>query len=259
MLLEGKNGLIVGVANKHSIAWAIAQSVAREGARLAFNYQNERLKDNVEELVRTLDGATAYQCDVSNDDEIAALIKSVEADMGRLDFLVHSVAYAPREELTGEFVNTSRQGFATALDISAYSLVALSCAALPLMADGGSIITLSYLGAERVVPHYNVMGVAKAALEASVRYLAYDLGPKGIRVNAISAGPIRTLAARGVSGITKMVDRHREIAPLRRATEQAEVGDTALYLISPLSRGVTGEVIYVDGGYHIIGTVLPVD
>ncbi len=259
MLLEGKNGLIVGVANKHSIAWAIAQSVAREGARLAFNYQNERLKDNVEELVKTLDGATAYQCDVGNDDEIAALIKSVEADLGQLDFLVHSVAYAPREELIGEFVNTSRQGFATALDVSAYSLVALSRAALPLMTDGGSIITLSYLGAERVVPHYNVMGVAKAALEASVRYLAYDLGPKGIRVNAISAGPIRTLAARGVSGITKMVDRHREIAPLRRATEQAEVGDTALYLISPLSRGVTGEVIYVDGGYHIIGTVLPVD
>jgi len=259
MLLEGKKGLIVGVANKHSIAWAIAQSAAREGARLAFNYQNERLKDNVEELVKTLDGATAYQCDVSNDDEIAAMIKNVEADLGKLDFLVHSVAYAPREELTGEFVNTSRQGFVTALDISAYSLVALSRAALPLMADGGSIITLSYLGAERVVPHYNVMGVAKAALEASVRYLAYDLGPKGIRVNAISAGPIRTLAAHGVSGITKMVDRHREIAPLRRATEQAEVGDTALFLLGPLGRGITGEVIYVDGGYHIIGTVLPVD
>lgn len=259
MLLEGKTGLILGVANKHSIAWAIAQSVAREGARLAFNYQGERLKENVEELVKTLDGAKAYQCDVSSDDEIAAMIKGVEADFGKLDFLVHSVAYAPREELIGEFVNTSRAGFQTALDISAYSLVATSRAALPLMTEGGSIITLSYLGAERVVPHYNVMGVAKAALESSVRYLAYDLGPKGIRVNAISAGPIRTLAARGVSGITKMVDRHREIAPLRKATEQAEVGDTALYLLSSLGRGVTGEVIYVDGGYNIIGTVLPVD
>jgi len=259
MLLEGKNGLIVGVANKHSIAWAIAQSAAREGARLAFNYQNERLQGNVEELAKTLDGAKAYQCDVSNDDEIAALMTGVEADLGKLDFLVHSVAFAPREELTGEFVNTSRQGFQTALDVSAYSLVALSRAALPLMKEGGSIVALTYLGAERVVPHYNVMGVAKAALESSVRYLAHDLGPKGIRVNAISAGPIRTLAARGVSGITKMVEHHREVAPLRHATEQAEVGDTALFLISSLGRGITGEVIYVDGGYHILGTLVSMD
>ncbi|MBL8169635.1 MAG: enoyl-ACP reductase [Acidobacteria bacterium] len=258
MLLEGKNGLIVGVANKHSIAWAIAQSVVREGARLAFNYQNDRLKGNVEELANTIEGAKIFPCDVSNDDEITAMMKNVEAEMGQLDFLVHSVAYAPREELTGEFVNTTRQGFATALDISAYSLVAVSRAALPLMKDGGSIITLSYLGAERVVPHYNVMGVAKAALEASVRYLANDLGPQGIRVNAISAGPIRTLAARGVSGITKMVDHHREVAPLRRATEQAEVGDTALFLLSSLGRGITGEVIYVDGGYHILGSLAPI-
>ena len=258
MLLEGKNGLIVGVANKHSIAWAIAQSAVREGARLAFNYQNDRLKGNVEELANTIEGAKIFPCDVSNDDEITAMMKNVEAEMGQLDFLVHSVAYAPREELTGEFVNTTRQGFATALDISAYSLVAVSRAALPLMKDGGSIITLSYLGAERVVPHYNVMGVAKAALEASVRYLANDLGPQGIRVNAISAGPIRTLAARGVSGITKMVDHHREVAPLRRATEQAEVGDTALFLLSSLGRGITGEVIYVDGGYHILGSLAPI-
>lgn len=259
MLLEGKNGLIVGVANKHSIAWAIAQSAMREGARLAFNYQNERLKGNVEELVKTVDGAKAYQCDVGNDDEIAAMMSGVEADLGKLDFLVHSVAYAPREELTGDFVNTSRQGFATALEVSAYSLVALSRAALPLMTEGGSIIALTYLGAERVVPHYNVMGVAKAALEASVRYLAHDLGPKGIRVNAISAGPIRTLAARGVSGITKMVEHHREVAPLRHATEQSEVGDTALFLVSSLGRGITGEVIYVDGGYHILGTLVSMD
>ncbi|MEO6725467.1 MAG: enoyl-ACP reductase [Blastocatellia bacterium] len=259
MLLAGKIGLIVGVANKHSIAWAIAQSAAREGARLAFNYQSERLKGNVEELAKTLDGAKTYQCDVSNDDEIAALMAGVETDLGKLDFLIHSVAYAPREELTGEFVNTSREGFRTALDVSAYSLVAMTRAALPLMADGGSVVTLTYLGAERVVPHYHVMGVAKAALESSVRYLAHDLGPKGIRVNAISAGPIRTLAARGVSGITKMVEHHREVAPLRRATEQAEVGDTALFLISSLGRGITGEIIYVDGGYHILGTLAPMD
>lgn len=258
MLLEGKNGLIVGVANKHSIAWAIAESTTREGARLMFNYQNERLKDNVEGLIKELPGAQAFPCDVGNDAEIEALLKNVEAECGRLDFLVHSVAFAPREELTGEFVNTSRQGFATALDVSAYSLVALSRAALPLMTEGGSIIALTYLGAERVVPHYNVMGVAKAALEASVRYLAHDLGPRGVRVNAISAGPIRTLAARGVSGISKMVDHHREVAPLRRATEQAEVGDTALFLVSSLGRGITGEVIYVDGGYHILGSLAPI-
>ena len=261
MLLEGKKGLIAGVANKHSIAWAIAQSAAREGAQLAFNYQNERLRGNVEELATQLAGSKIYPCDVTSDDEITALVQGLEADFGQLDFLVHSLAYAPAEALKGDFINTSRQDFATALDISAYSLVALARAALPLMqrsGNGGSIITLSYLGAERVVPGYNVMGVAKAALEATVRYLASDLGPHNIRVNAISAGPIRTLAARGVSGITKMVEKHREIAPLRRATEQAEVGDTALFLLSALGRGITGEVIYVDGGYHILGTIAPV-
>lgn len=256
MLLEGKNGLIVGVANKVSIAWAIAQAANREGARLAFNYQNERLRENVEELVQTVEGALSFPCDVGDDGQIAALMKNVEAGLGQLDFLVHSVAFAPREELSGEFLNTSRTGFSTALEVSAYSLIALSRAALPLMKDGGSIITLTYLGAERVVPHYNVMGVAKAALEATVRYLAHDLGPRGIRVNAISAGPIRTLAARGVSGISKMVDHHREVAPLRHATEQAEVGDTALFLLSSLGRGITGEIIYVDGGYHILGSLM---
>lgn len=261
MLLAGKKGLIAGVANKHSIAWAIAQSAAREGAQLAFNYQNERLRDNVEELASQLAGSKIYPCDVTVDDEITALVQGLEADFGQLDFLVHSLAYAPAEALRGEFINTSRQDFATALDISAYSLVALARAALPLLqrsGNGGSIITLSYLGAERVVPGYNVMGVAKAALEATMRYLASDLGPHNIRVNAISAGPIRTLAARGVSGITKMVEKHRELAPLRRATEQAEVGDTALFLLSALGRGITGEVIYVDGGYHILGTIAPV-
>lgn len=253
MLLNGKNGVIIGVANKHSIAWAIAQSVANHGARLLFNYQNERLKQNVEELVATVPGAKAFACDVANDAEIEALMRHAQKELGRLDFVIHSLAFAPREELTGQFVNTTRQGFATALDISAYSLVAVARAAMPLMTEGGSIVTLSYLGAERVVPHYNVMGVAKAALECTVRYLAYDLGPKNIRVNAISAGPIKTLAARGVSGITKMIDLHKEFAPLRRATEQGEVGDTALFLVSPLGRGITGEVIYVDGGFHILG------
>ena len=259
MLLSGKNGLIIGVANKHSIAWAIAQSAAGQGARLMFNYQNERLRENVEELVATMPGAKAFPCDVGDDAQIAALMQSVGKETAKLDFLIHSVAFAPREELMGQFVNTTRQGFATALDVSAYSLIAVTRAALPLMTDGGSVVTLTYLGAERVVPHYNVMGVAKAALEATVRYLAHDLGPKNIRVNAISAGPIKTLAARGVSGISKMVDHHRAFAPLRRATEQGEVGDTALFLVSPLGRGITGEVIYVDGGYHILGSLASAD
>ncbi len=259
MLLEGKKGLIIGVANKHSIAWAIAQAAAREGAQLLFSYQNERLRENVEELVQTLPGASACVCDVGDDSQIDAMMKQAGQDLGRLDFLVHSLAFAPREELTGEFLNTTRRGFATALDVSAYSLVAVTRAAVPLMTDGGSVVTLTYLGSERVVPHYNVMGVAKAALEATVRYLAHDLGPKNIRVNAVSAGPIKTLAARGVSGISKMVDHHRAFAPLRRATEQGEVGDTALFLVSPLGRGITGEVIYVDGGYHILGSLASVD
>ncbi len=255
MLMDGKKGLIIGVANKHSIAWAIAQATSREGAQLFFNYQNERLKENVEELVRTMPGGKAFPCDVGDDAQIDALLKQVEKEFGRLDFLVHSVAFAPREELAGQFLNTTRQGFATALDVSAYSLVAVTRAAVPLMTEGGAVVTLTYLGSERVVPHYNVMGVAKAALEATVRYLAHDLGPKNIRVNAISAGPIKTLAARGVSGISKMIEHHRAFAPLRRETEQAEVGDTALYLVSPLGRGTTGEVIYVDGGYHILGSL----
>ena len=259
MLLEGKKGLIIGVANKHSIAWAIAQAAAREGAQMLFSYQNERLRENVEELVQTLPGASACVCDVGDDSQIDAMMKQASEKLGRLDFLVHSLAFAPREELTGEFVNTTRQGFATALDVSAYSLVAVTRAAMPLMTEGGSVVTLTYLGSERVVPHSNVMGVAQAALEATVRSLAHDLGPQNIRVNAVSAGPIKTLAARGVSGISKMVDHHRAFAPLRRATEQGEVGDTALFLVSPLGRGITGEVIYVDGGYHILGSLASVD
>ena len=253
MLLDGKRGLILGIANKRSIAWGIAQAVSREGARLAVTYQGERLKENVDELARGLEDPVILPCDVSKDEDLDALAASVEASLGGLDFVVHAVAYALREELDGEFLNTSREGYRLAQDISSYSLTALAKRVAPLMQNGGSIVTLSYLGGERVVPHYNVMGVAKAALEMSVRYLANDLGPKGIRVNAISAGPIKTLAASGVHGLSKMLEYHRTHAPLRRNTDQEEVGDAGLFLISPLSRGITGEVIHVDGGFHVMG------
>jgi enoyl-[acyl-carrier protein] reductase I len=216
-------------------------------------YQGERLLENVQELSQQLRDPLILPCDVSKDEDLKALADAVGAEFGTLDFVVHAVAYALREELDGEFVNTSREGYRLAQDISSYSLTALARATTPLMTNGGSIVTLSYLGGERVVPHYNVMGVAKAALEMSVRYLASDLGPKGIRVNAVSAGPIKTLAASGVHGLSKMLEYHRTHAPLRRNTDQDEVGDTALFLVSSLSRGVTGEVIHVDGGFHVMG------
>jgi enoyl-[acyl-carrier protein] reductase I len=254
MLLEGKNGLVLGIANKRSLAWGITQSVAREGARLAVTYQGERLEENVRELAAALKDPVILPCDVSRDEDIDTLMQAVQKELGGLDFVVHAVAYALREELDGEFLNTSREGYRLAQDISAYSLTAVAKRAVPLMEGrGGSIVTLTYLGGERVVPHYNVMGVAKAALDASVRYLASDLGPKGIRVNAISAGPVKTLAASGVHGISKMLEYHRTHAPLRKNTEQEEVGDAALFLVSALSRGVTGEVIHVDGGFHVMG------
>jgi len=254
MLLEGKVGLVLGIANKRSIAWGIAQAVSREGARLAVNYQGERLEENVRELAAALRDPLILPCDVSRDEDIDALMEGVRKEFGGLDFVVHAVAFALREELDGEFLNTSREGYRVAQDISSYSLTAVSRRAARLMEGrSGSIVTLTYLGGERVVPHYNVMGVAKAALECSVRYLAADLGPKGIRVNAISAGPIKTLAASGVHGISKMLEYHRTHAPLRKNTEQEEVGDAALFLVSPLSRGVTGEVIHVDGGFHVMG------
>ncbi len=253
MLLEGKKGLIIGVANKHSIAWAIAQSTAGQGAQLIFNYQNERLKQNVEDLAATLPGAKAFPCDVSNDGEITSLMQQVQKEVGQIDFLVHSLAFAPREELSGQFVNTTRQGFAMALDISAYSLVAVARAALPLMPAGGSIVTLTYLGSERVVPHYNVMGVAKAALEATVRYLAYDLGPLNIRVNAISAGPIKTLAAAGIKGFRSMLSHAEKGSALRRNVSIEEVGNAAAFLSSDLASGITGEIIHVDAGFNIMG------
>jgi len=253
MLLEGKNGLILGIANKRSIAWGIAKAVSREGARLAVTYQGERLLENVQELSQQLRDPLILPCDVAKDEDLKTLAESVKNEFGTLDFVVHAVAFALREELDGDFLNTSREGYRIAQDISSYSLTALAREMAPLMPDGGSIVTLSYLGGERVVPHYNVMGVAKAALEMSVRYLAADLGPRGIRVNAVSAGPIKTLAASGVHGLSKMLEYHRTHAPLRRNTDQDEVGDAALFLLSPLGRGVTGEVIHVDGGFHVIG------
>lgn len=253
-LLEGKTGLVVGVANKRSIAWAIAQALAGAGMRLAFTYQNERLRENVEELVATLPGSLLYPCDVTSDAQINQVFEALSREMGVLDTLVHSVAYAQREDLEGDFTKTSREGFRIAHDVSAYSLVALTRAALPLLekSAGASVIAMTYYGSEKVARGYNVMGVAKAALEAAVRYLAADLGPRGIRVNAISAGPVNTLAARGIRGFTEILRHHAEKAPLRRNVEPREIGDTALFLASPLSSGITGEVIFVDGGYHIM-------
>jgi enoyl-[acyl-carrier protein] reductase I len=253
-MLKGKLGLVFGVANKRSIAWSIAQAWHQAGARLAFTYQGERLKENVEELVRTFGQETLiYPCDVSKDEEIQSVFDSLKQDFGKLHLLLHSVAFAPREALEGRFVNTSREAFRVAQDVSAYSLLGICRAALPLMTDGGSIITMSYYGAEKVVPHYNVMGVAKAALEATVRYLAHDLGAEKIRVNAISAGPVNTLAARGISGFGEMLKAHAERSPLKRNVQPKELGDTGLYLASEMSSGVTGEVIYVDCGYNIMG------
>lgn len=255
-MLQDKFGIIFGVANKRSIAWATAQACADAGARLAFNYQSERLKENVESLTKDLPGgALVAQCDVTKPEEIEAIFARVKDEFGRLDFLVHSLAYAPREALEGEFVQTTRDAFLTALDISAYSLTELARHAAPLMRDnetGGSIVSMTYYGAEKVAPNYNVMGVAKAALEASTRYLASDLGKQNIRVNAISAGPINTLAARGVSNLSAMLKHVAERAPLKRNVEPREVGDAAMFLCSPLSSGITGEVIHVDCGYNIM-------
>ena len=258
MLLQGKKGVIVGVANKRSIAWGIAQAAAKAGARLAFTYQGERLKENVEELAQPLDGSLLLPLDVTKDAEVAAMAETLKKDFGTVDFLVHAVAFARREELDGSFVDTSRDGYALAQDVSAYSLVALTRALLPLMEGReASVITLSYLGGERVVPNYNVMGVAKAALEMCVRYLAAELGPKGIRVNAISAGPVKTLAAAGISGFSKMLGVVQRNAPLRRNVTLDEIGDSAVFLLSSMSRGVTGEVIHVDSGYHVLGMFNP--
>jgi len=253
-MADGKRTAVVfGLANKRSIAWAIAQRLQQEGWQLAIAYQNERLELEAKELIAGLAGAEGFRCDVSHDDEIARLFECLKARYGVLHGLVHSVAFAPAEDLKGDFLNTTREGFRIAHDVSVYSLVALARAAAPLMAEGGSIVTLTFYGSTKVVPHYNVMGVAKAGLEATVRYLANDLGPKNIRVNAISAGPIRTLAARGVSGLGEMLKVHAERAPLKRNTDPGEVGATAAFLLSDAGSGITGDVIYVDCGYNIMG------
>jgi enoyl-[acyl-carrier protein] reductase I len=252
-MLENKVGMIFGVANKRSIAWACADACMKQGAKVAFTYQGERLKEYIDDLTKDIEDTILIPCDVTNQAQVDAAFEAVDKKFGKLDFLIHSIAYAPREALEGEFVATTREAFQTALEISAFSLMQLSLAALPLMKDGGSIVTMSYLGAERVVRNYNVMGVAKAALESSVRYLASDLGKNNIRVNAISAGPISTLSARGVKGMSSMLPFVAEHAPLRRNVTAAEVGNTALFLVSDLSSAITGETIYVDCGFNIIG------
>ena len=252
-MLTNKVGLILGVANQRSIAWACAEAAAAQGAKLAFTYQGERLKEKVEKLTGDLTDSLIVPCDVTNQADVDAMFEAIKVKYGRLDFVVHSIAFAPREALEGEFLDTTKDAFLTAMEISAYSLPQIARGAAPLMTDGGSIVTMSYYGAEKVVMNYNVMGVAKAALEASTRYLASDLGPKGIRVNAISAGPINTLSARGVKNMGSLLGYVGEKSPLRRNVEAREVGNTALFLVSDLASGITGETIYVDCGYNIMG------
>lgn len=253
--LSGRTGLVVGVADKHSIAWGIAQTLSAAGMRLAITYQNERLERNVRELAASLPDPLLLPLDVTDDAQVEAVYEAIGAQFGRLDCLIHAVAFAPREDLMRDYVDTSRDGFKIAHDVSAYSLVALARGARPLMkaSGGGSVVAMTYYGAEKVVAGYNVMGVAKAALEASVRYLANDLGPDNIRVNAISAGPMKTLAARGIPGFMSMLKHHEDKAPLRRRVDMEELAGTALFLCSPLGSGITGEVIHVDGGYNILG------
>lgn len=254
MILKGKKALIVGVANKRSLAWGVAQSFAREGAELCLTYQTERLGQNVKDLAATLPGTRTEMCDLMVDTQLDALTASLKASWGGLDAVVHAVAFARTEDLEGDFNKLPLEGWRTAMDVSAYSLVALARATAPLMEGRpGSILTLSFLGAVRSVPNYNIMGVAKAALEANVRYLAMDLGPRGIRVNAVSAGPVRTLSAAAISGFATMLDLVEKRSPLRRNVDPPQVGDTAAFLASDLSRGMTGQVLYVDSGYSIVG------
>lgn len=254
-ILKGKKGLVVGVANKRSIAWGIAQALSNHGAQLAFTYQGERLKESVEELANALpQKSPLYPCDVTKDEEVQNVFQKLGQDFGSLQFLVHCVAFAKKEDISGRTVDTSRDGFHLAMDVSSYSLIALAKAAEPLLEkEGGSIVALTYLGSEKVIPNYNVMGLAKAALESSIRYLASDLGKKNIRVNGVSAGPVNTLAARGIAGFTTMLEGHRNRAALGRNVEIEEVANAAFFLLSPLASGITGETIYVDCGYRIMG------
>jgi enoyl-[acyl-carrier protein] reductase I len=254
MLLEGKTGVVFGVANKRSLAWAIARRAAEAGARIAITYQGERLEENARELAQQLTDPLVLPCDVTKDEDIAAVFAKLKDEVGGLDFVVHGIAFALREELDGDYINTSREGYRLAQDISVYSLTAIAQQAAPLMEGrNGSIVTLTYLGGERVIPGYNVMGIAKAALDMSVKYLAENLGPRGIRVNGISAGPVKTLASAGIGGFSKILEHMRNRAPLRRNIDQAEVADAALFLLSNMSRGITGEILHVDSGYNIMG------
>jgi enoyl-[acyl-carrier protein] reductase I len=254
MILKGKKIAVFNVANKKSIAWAIAQSIMAQGGEVILGYQNERLKENVEELIEGISPKPLIvRCDVSTDEQIEEAKREIEEKSGRIDGLVHSIAYAPSEALKSRYLETQREAFKIALEISVYSFVAMSRIFYPIINSGGGIITLTYLGSEKVIPNYNIMGVAKSALESSVRYLAYELGENNIRVNAISSGPLSTLAARGISGFVDMFRLYREKSPLRRNIEHREVGDTAVFLISDLASGITGEIIYVDAGYNIIG------
>jgi enoyl-[acyl-carrier protein] reductase I len=254
--LQGKKGLVMGVSNGRSLGWAIAERLHAAGAELAFSYQGERLKDDLDKLTRELPGRRLYQCDVTDEAELAALFADLKESWGSLDYVVHSIAFAPRPAMDGRYIETTRDDWRTALEISAYSLVSVARAAEPLLAPGGGLVTLTYYAAEKVVPKYNVMGIAKSALEASVRYLAHELGPQGIRVNAVSAGPVRTVAARSIPGFLKMYNRVAQVAPLRRNVTHEEVGNLGVFLLSPLAAGITGETVYVDAGYHVMGMEL---
>ncbi len=253
-LLDGKTALVMGVANRWSIAWAIARAFSREAARLIFTFQGERQEKDVRELAAALPGSSVLPCDVTRDEDLAALAAAIQAEGRGVDALVHSIAFANREDLGGAYLDTARGGFQLALEVSAFSLVATTRHLLPVLRPDASVVTLTYIGSSRVMPNYNVMGVAKAALEASVRYLASDLGPRGIRVNAISAGPIKTASARAIQGFSRILEVMETRSPLRRNTDPAEVADAAVFLCSPLARGITGEVLFVDNGFHIMGT-----
>lgn len=254
--LQGKRGLVMGVSNARSLGWAIAERLQAAGAELAFSYQGERLREDLEKLTRDMPGARLYPCDVTREEELQAMFADLKQSWGSLDYVVHSIAFAPRTAMDGRYIDTTRDDWRTALEISAYSLVSVARAAEPLLVKGGSIVTLTYYAAEKVVPKYNVMGIAKSALEASVRYLAYEMGKQGVRVNAVSAGPVRTVAARSIPGFMKMFNRVAEMAPLGRNVTHEEVGNLGLFLLSPLGSGITGETVYVDAGFHVMGMEL---
>ena len=257
--LAGKRYVVMGVANKRSLGWAIAEQLREAGAELAFTYQAERLRGELEKLTEDAPGTLLFQCDVTNEAEVDAVFSSLEESWGGVDGIVHAIAFAPRAAMEGRYIDTTREDWLTALEVSAYSLVSVTRRAEPLLGEGAGIVTLSYYAAEKVVPKYNVMAIAKSALEASVRYLAYELGSKGVRVNAVSAGPVRTVAARSIPGFVKLFKRFAEVAPLGRNITHEEVGQLGLFLLSPLSTGITGEVVYVDAGFHTMGMELPAE